>query len=75
MEYYRHYECPECEADCYDLCWNLCEHKGKPVFELDENSQTQMTCDECGCEFGTGDVDVEVFEPGDSEQEAPSEPE
>lgn len=45
MEYYTHYECPKCDGDVYDLGMNFIEHKGIPVFDLDHNSQTMMTCD------------------------------
>lgn len=62
MEYYTHSNCPKCDADVYDRCLNLVEHKGRPVFELDQNSQTSMTCDECGCNFGTGDIDILNFD-------------
>jgi len=61
MEYYLHYECPKCGKDVYEKCANFVEHRGLPVFELDENSQTSMTCG-CGCEFGTGDIEVLDFD-------------
>lgn len=44
MEYYIHYECPKCGKDVYDRAANFVEHNGIPVFELDDNSQYQMTC-------------------------------
>lgn len=45
MEYYIHYECPKCDGDVYSKGLNLCEHNGIPVFSLDGNSCTTMTCD------------------------------
>ena len=58
MEYYLHYECPKCGEDVYERCLNTIEHKGLPVFDLDDNSQTMMTCPKCDCSFGTGDIEV-----------------
>lgn len=61
MEYYLHYECPNCEEDVYERCLNTIEHNGIPVIDLDDNSQTCMTCHKCDCDFGTGDIDVIEF--------------
>lgn len=65
MDYLLHYECPKCEKDVYQRAINLVEEKGLPVFNLDDFSQTMMTCentdekgDECGYQFGTGDIEV-----------------
>lgn len=45
MEYYIQHECPKCGQDVYDRAANFAEHKGIPVFSLDQFSQYNMTCD------------------------------
>jgi hypothetical protein len=58
MEYYRMMECPECDTECYALCYNGIEHKGRPVFDPQMFACECETCPECGTIFGTGDIDI-----------------
>lgn len=45
MEFFIHAECPKCDGDVYDRGMNFAEHKGLPVFSLDQFSQYSMTCE------------------------------
>lgn len=60
MEYYLHYECPKCGNDIYRLHINTIQHRGLPVFELDEFKQIHVMCNSCHANIGIGDIDMFV---------------
>lgn len=61
MKFYLYMECHRCEADMHygPVATNLA-HDGLPVVPVDLASQEQFTCDACGAEHYTGDLDVVV---------------
>lgn len=70
LAYYVMAECPECDSDVfYGICVSMLTHRGFPVVTYDVAVQTSFTCDECGCEFGTEDFELEVFEEGNQDND------
>lgn len=58
MEYYKQWDCPECDHENYQRCLNMSEYKGKPVFDYMMFEQEFITCEECDHQFGTGDIEI-----------------
>lgn len=52
-------ECGNCDEEMfYGPCATLLEHRGLPVVAYDIASQTTFSCDHCGADNYTGDVDM-----------------
>lgn len=58
MEYYRQWDCPQFDHENFELCLNVVERNGRPVFDYMMFEQEYVTCKECDCSFGTGDIDA-----------------
>lgn len=66
-KFYTAVECPECDTEVRDLCGWMGEEEF-PVVHLQIFACTGWICPNCGCEFGTGDLDLEVFKSGNGSE-------
>jgi len=69
MEYYTQWDCPQCGHENYSLGLNGCEHNGRPVFDVQMFSQEFTTCDKCGNQFGTGDIEIFSEDNGEEDED------
>lgn len=59
LSFYVLIDCPDCDFEIpYGPCVTLLEHKGLPLIPADIGALVSISCDECGAEIHTGELEV-----------------